>query len=57
MNLLIQNTKMENRPSTRNMIVHQHGSMRTPLIVLMSKMEFLVQEQLMEKTLMLGWII
>ena len=57
MNLLIQNTKMENRPSTRNMIVHQHGSMNTQLIVLMLKTEFLVQEQLTEKILMLGWII
>ena len=57
MNLLIQNIKMENKPSTKNIIVHQHGSMKTQLIELMSKMEFLVQEQLMEKTLMLGWII
>ena len=57
MNLLIQNTKMESRPSTRSMIAHQHGSMKTQLIVLMLKMESLVQEQLTEKILMLGWII
>ncbi|MDN5027565.1 hypothetical protein PCY12_09715, partial [Streptococcus sp. SPS1] len=57
MNLLIQNTKMENRLSTRIMLVQQLGSMTNPLIVLMLKTENVVQEQHMVKIWMLGWTI